>query len=282
MLSCEDTGASKNACFALSCLATNLEGHSRLLGNAHSDDVLKTLSILLSAEDSETGWFAAMTLRTLASQPKGCLRLREFPQVHTALKKIEQLSDVNPDLKEEVIITLEILKRLEPPDPPTITVLGSDLCHAEWNQVTTKSGFDVRYQLFEGSKCFYNGPKCQCELENLTPYTSYCFKVRAVTDGEESPFSEATTVTTEEDLPESPVNVRVIGVTISQLKLGWDPPENFNGVSKGYYVYQGKTMVEHTSELSAILSGLSANTTYDLQVCAATSKGKGPRANVSG
>lgn len=60
MLSCEDAGASKNACFALSCLATNLEGHSRLLQNVHSDDVLRTLAQLLSAQDSETGWFAAM------------------------------------------------------------------------------------------------------------------------------------------------------------------------------------------------------------------------------
>lgn len=60
MLSCDDTGASKNACFALSCLATNAEGHARLLKNIHSDNILRTLSELLSAEDSETGWFAAM------------------------------------------------------------------------------------------------------------------------------------------------------------------------------------------------------------------------------
>ena len=60
MLSCDDTGASKNACFALSCLATNSDGHSRLLNNVHSDDILKTLAILLNAEDPETGWFAAM------------------------------------------------------------------------------------------------------------------------------------------------------------------------------------------------------------------------------
>jgi len=60
MLCCDDTGASKNACFALSCLATNFEGHFRLLSNKHSEEILKTLSGLLNAEDSETGWFAAM------------------------------------------------------------------------------------------------------------------------------------------------------------------------------------------------------------------------------
>lgn len=60
MLSCDDTGASKNACFALSCLATSSDGHARLLSNVHSDEILKTLAELLNAEDNETGWFAAM------------------------------------------------------------------------------------------------------------------------------------------------------------------------------------------------------------------------------
>ena len=60
MLCCSDTGASKNSCFALSCLATNKEGHTRLLRNQHSEEVLKTLAELLSSEDTETGWFAAM------------------------------------------------------------------------------------------------------------------------------------------------------------------------------------------------------------------------------
>ena len=60
MLCCNDAGASKNACFALSCLATNKDGHTRLLMNTHSDDVLRTLASLLSSQDTETGWFAAM------------------------------------------------------------------------------------------------------------------------------------------------------------------------------------------------------------------------------
>ena len=44
-----------------------------------------------------------------------------FETVFLILQKIEGQADVNPDLKEEVVITLEILKRLEPPDPPCVT-----------------------------------------------------------------------------------------------------------------------------------------------------------------
>ncbi|XP_059146358.1 uncharacterized protein LOC131933809 [Physella acuta] len=282
MLSCTDTGASKNACFALSCLATNLDGHGRLLNNFHCETVVKTLSQLLSTEDDETGWFAAMTLRTLASQPKGCLKLREFPQVLMALKKIDQLKNVNSDLKDEVILTLEILKHLERPEAPSITVLGPTQCDAVWTPVETKSGFDVQYQLYEGNTCCYTGPACQFEVQSLTPNTTYHFKVRATTQVDISEFSDVTKVTTDEDFPEAPQNVRVIGVTATQLKICWESPEKFNGTSKGYYVYQGKNMLEHTSELSAIISGLTANTTYELQVCAATYRGKGPKSSCLG
>ncbi|KAL8562936.1 hypothetical protein ACOMHN_004628 [Nucella lapillus] len=282
MLSCEDAGASKNACFALSCLATNLEGHNRLLLNVHSDDVLRTLAQLLSAQDSETGWFAAMTLRTLASQPKGCLRLRENNHVICSLKLTEVQADVNPDLKEEVIITLEILKRLDRPAPPTVEVKGSDSLRMHWEPLTTKSGFAIKYQLYEGTRSIYDGPSCEFFVEGLKPSQHYLYKLRAYTEGDITAFSEPVPVTTEEDLPGPPSSVQVLGCTISQLKVGWEPPEQCNGVIKGYYVYQGRGMVEHTTDLTSIITGLSANTTYEVQVCAATSKGKGERSTVTG
>ncbi|XP_067664231.1 uncharacterized protein [Haliotis asinina] len=282
MLSCEDTGASKNACFALSCLATNSEGHSRLLNNAYVDEVLRTLSELLSAEDSETGWFAAMTLRTLASQPKGCLKLRENHTVHLALKAMEVREDMNPDLREEVIITLEILKRLEKPAPPHIEVTGPYSLHASWEKIVTKSGFDVRYQLFEGGHCVYNGRECSCDLDDLSPYTQYSLRMRACTEGDESQYSDTVQVTTDEAEPSAPLDLKILGSTITQLKVGWDPPEHPNGVLKGYYVFYGRNIVDHTTDVSIILTSLAANTSYEVQVCAATSKGKGERSSVIG
>ncbi|KAJ8300108.1 hypothetical protein KUTeg_021627 [Tegillarca granosa] len=206
MLSCNDTGASKNACFALSCLATNTEGHTRLLNNIHSDDILRTLSELLSADDSETGWFAAMTLRTLASQPRGCLRLRDHPQVIPALKSIERKTDVNADLKEEATTTLDVLK-------------------------------NVRRKC--GSKCVYTGKENFVEINGLQPCTQYTYKLRAYTEGDESPF-----------IPFAPENLRVLG----------------------------DKMVEHTYEMCSIITGLQASTSYDVSVCASTTKGKGAHA----
>lgn len=43
-------------------------------------------------------------------------------------------------------------------------------------------------------------------------------------------------------VPTAPINLRVLGCTITQLKIGWDPPEEVNGTLKGYYIYLGKIM----------------------------------------
>lgn len=55
-----------------------------------------------------------------------------------------------------------------------------------------------------------------------------------------SPLSESVTATTEESTPGPPTNVRILGCTTTQLKVAWDPPDDTNGVLKGYYVYNGK------------------------------------------
>lgn len=41
-------------------------------------------------------------------------------------------------------------------------------------------------------------------------------------------------------VPGPPVKLQVLGCTISQLKIGWEPPAQCNGIIKGYYVYLGK------------------------------------------
>ena len=51
-----------------------------------------------------------------------------------------------------------------------------------------------------------------------------------------------------------------------------------NGQLRGYFVYKDNTLIEQTNELSYIFSGLQPCTTYDVHVCASTSKGKGEKA----
>ena len=60
MLASKDSGCGKNACYALSCLASSDQGHKRLLLHTSSDLMLHLLAQQLSNEDGETAWFAAM------------------------------------------------------------------------------------------------------------------------------------------------------------------------------------------------------------------------------
>ena len=53
-------GCNKNACFALSCIAGSVDGVVRLLQHPTKENILHRLSVLLSTEDEETAWFAAM------------------------------------------------------------------------------------------------------------------------------------------------------------------------------------------------------------------------------
>eukprot|EP00058_Branchiostoma_floridae_P007032 XP_002592520.1 hypothetical protein BRAFLDRAFT_69036 [Branchiostoma floridae] len=282
MLCHGDTGSSKNACFAVSCLATSPDGHARLLGSRSCNELLTALGHLLKAEDGETGWFAAMTLRTLASVGKGVVRLRDHAEVLRSLKEMESREDVSPDLRDEVITTLEILKRLERPEAPRIEVRGSHSCEAAWEASTTKSGLPITYRLYEGNRIAYRGADLHCVVDGLQPYTQYSFRLQAATEGDGSPQSDPVIVRTEESIPGEPTGLRVINATTTQLKVCWSQPLRPNGVIKGYAVYQGKTQTESTQELSSIISGLQPQTTYDIHVCAITNKGKGPRSSVKG
>ncbi|XP_050389238.1 uncharacterized protein LOC126808515 isoform X1 [Patella vulgata] len=282
MLSCPDLGASKNACFALSCLATNDEGHSRLLKNPLIEEVLSVLSHLLKSEDSETGWFAAMTIRTLASQPKGCVKLRDNQPLQTALKLTAAEPDVNVDLKEEVEITLDILKRLEKPNLPVIEAINGSEVNIQWQEVKPKSGLEVSYQVLEGNRSVYKGQQCSCSVDGLQPATKYGFKLRCLTENDESPFTDVVFITTLEGAPGPPTNMRVLGCTITQLKIGWDPPDITNGQVKGYHVYQGGKQVDFTTDVTSIVTGLTPNSQFTVQVCAATARGKGEKASVVG
>ncbi|XP_074654877.1 uncharacterized protein LOC141908654 [Tubulanus polymorphus] len=284
MLASADSGASKNACFALSCLATTADGHSRILDNNFSNDVVSTLCSLLRSDDPETAWFAAMTIRTLASQPRGCIRLRDDKLVLQSLNKMLSMPSISPDLKDEVELALEILKKLEKPSPPSCEVTGSESVVINWDEIVTKSGLKVSYRIMEVSHCntVWVGDATCCKLEKLKPYTSYTYRLRAHTAGDDSPLSDPVTVTTDESAPSEVQNLHIAGCTTTQLKVMWEPPENRNGVLKGYYVYKGNALFEQTYEQTSIITGLPPSTVCEIYVCASTNRGKGPRTGTTG
>ena len=78
------------------------------------------------------------------------------------------------------------------------SVQGAHDVEASWMEVKTQSGFAVTYLLYDGFRCVYSGQGLGCHLTDLCPNTPHCFKLRAHTEGDDSPLSEGVTVTTHE------------------------------------------------------------------------------------
>ena len=101
-----------------------------------------------------------------------------------------------------------------------------------------------------------------------------------IEDGDKSPLSDTIEVVTEEALPSEPLNLRCTGSTTSMLKIMWDPPEKQNGIIKGYSIFNGQICLDQINDLMYIIHGLSPATSYEIYVCASTSKGKGAKAAI--
>lgn len=113
-----------------------------------------------------------------------------------------------------------------------------------------------------------------------------------------TPIDSATNTSHVFLVPPAVTNLQVVRVTMTAARISWEAP-NLEGCDsfKGYQIYLSKCEddkkmrillslvsddVEHecVSECVVTLSSLSASTTYQIDVCAVTNKGKGPRATI--
>lgn len=115
---------------------------------------------------------------------------------------------------------------------------------------------------------------------------SYTFRLSArnkVGFGEET----VKEVTTNEDVPSGyPQNIKAEGATTSTIQVSWQPvllAERNGQIVKYALQYKDINSPRSPSELfitapesTVILDGLRADTTYDIKMCAFTSKGAGP------
>ncbi|XP_052821544.1 uncharacterized protein LOC106871214 isoform X2 [Octopus bimaculoides] len=280
MLTCNDPSACKNACFALSCIFIKKWNQDIFLSSPCCIEILETLAKLLFSEDHETGWFAAVTLHTIAKFPRGCLQIRRHTTVETSMKNSLVNKD-NQDLVEEITSALKMIKRLEKPSPPRIRHIDSTWLEIEWNQVISKCGFIITYKIFIDQSCvnqITNG--CHCLIDSLKPSTKYRIQLQVTADEDESPLSESVSVTTAEEIPEAPKNLRLVAQTQNQVKLTWDPPSNCNTAVKYIILTECETQnyskKQTVMENISFINGLLPATNYILQVAAANRRGRGP------
>ncbi|CAN2390977.1 TMEM141 protein family [Pristimantis euphronides] len=278
MMSRADAGGSRNACYALTCLVTSQAGHQHVLKNQHFPQVLDTLCHLLQAEEPDSCWFAAITVKGISKFPLGVVRLRQHPTLELILNTIAASHMTGDELLQEVEVTLRNLQRLPQPDPPTAKILESGSVMVVWKECRPPSGLTVTYSLYDGDQLLYHGlsfsyiiPHCKPGHHRLT--------VVMETEGDRSPASANTPVTVVEPLPSRPTDFQAVGRTATRVKLTWNLPAVSSADIK-YVVYREEILVETTSNQSCIVGGLSPSTSYTFSLCSCNSRGHSPRVSV--
>ncbi|KAK2555544.1 Tyrosine-protein phosphatase Lar-like [Acropora cervicornis] len=267
MLHSGDSGCCKNACFALSCIASIAQGHRRVLEHNDINSAVEVLCSFLACKDEESVWFASMMLHTLACQKSGCLYLRTQPNVKLSLEMLLKRSNLKDDTKDEVEATVAILEKLPKPKPPNVKVESACSVVVTWEAIHPKSGLDVTYLLYQDKAVMYTGPKTTYIANDLTPATKYSFYLQACTDGDDSPLSDIVMILTLESVPSAPQRLRVLTKTTSQIKITWEAPAISNGVLRGYQVdVRGRTYNLDIQEDYFILSSLPPDTEFKFQV----------------
>eukprot|EP00118_Oscarella_pearsei_P015707 m.143387 g.143387 ORF g.143387 m.143387 type:complete len:597 (+) comp38385_c0_seq2:1159-2949(+) len=194
----------------------------------------------------------------------------------------------------------------EPSSPKhlTVSVLNSTTLLARWEPPLELNGVIEQYRLFCSSrgrqsndgasvavKNFY-GRLLTREIPGLRKYARYDLSVKTVNEwnGEElvGPPSSIVQVTTDEDAPSKPVNVRMETITdsASTLRVSWNEPLEPNGIIRKYAVFYQPKLSVGSSEMKAVggdqkemvIDGLVNYTPYVVQVQAHTVKA-GPMSN---
>uniref|UniRef100_H3B2E6 Fibronectin type III domain containing 3B n=1 Tax=Latimeria chalumnae TaxID=7897 RepID=H3B2E6_LATCH len=169
-----------------------------------------------------------------------------------------------------------------PPAPPRLecAAAGPQSLKLKWGESSTKvlCTDDMVYvlQIEDRNGRFipiYRGPSHTYKVQRLTESTCYSFRIQAVNNAGEGPFTEICTFSTTKSVPPAVKAPRVTQLEGNTCEVTWEaaPPMKGDPVS---YILQ--ILVERESEYKQVfkgedtafqISGLQANTDYRFRVC---------------
>jgi len=150
----------------------------------------------------------------------------------------------------------------------------------QWTASTDNVGV-TEYVIYQGTASVgsVSGTTLSFTHTGLTPDMTYSYTVKAKdAAGNVSSSSNSISVKTnvangpDTQAPTTPTNVTVTGVTSSSVSLSWTASTDNVGVT-GYDVYQGTSLALSVTGTTAIVTGLTPNTTYTFKVAAKDAAG---------
>ncbi|NXS88956.1 FND3B protein, partial [Erpornis zantholeuca] len=170
-----------------------------------------------------------------------------------------------------------------PPLPPRLecAAAGPQSLKLKWGDSSSKlhSTDDMVYilQIEDRNKRFipiYRGPSHTYKIQRLTESTCYSFRIQAVNDAGEGPFSEICTFCTTKSVPPAIKAPRVTQLGGNSCEVTWEMVPPMKGDPVGYVL---QVLVGRESEYKQVykgeettfhISGLQVNTDYRFRVCA--------------
>ncbi|KAG2466367.1 PTPRF phosphatase, partial [Polypterus senegalus] len=235
-----------------------------------------------------------LLLRTDEDVPSGPPRKVEVEAVNSTSIKVTWRSPV-PNKQHGQIRGYQVhyvkMDNGEPRGQPLIKDVM--LADAQWHPPVETFGPLHGYRLKYGRKdtevmttLEFSEKEDHFTITDIHKGASYVFRLAArnkVGFGEEI----VKEISISEDIPSGfPQNIATDGITSSTLQLSWSPPvlSERNGVIVKYTIlykdinspYNPSELIVMPPETSVTISGLKADTTYDIKIRAYTSKGPGP------
>ncbi|XP_055694224.1 cell adhesion molecule Dscam2 isoform X11 [Lutzomyia longipalpis] len=182
----------------------------------------------------------------------------------------------------------------QPPSDTICTTLTSQTIRVSWVSPPLESangiikGYKVVYApsdlwYDDKNKDYKKTASSDTVLHGLKKYTNYTMQVLATTSGGDGVRSAPIHCQTEQDVPESPTDVKASVMSNKAILVSWRPPTHPNGVILQYNVYvkgegsdaepTGQKVPAYQMSLEA--SGLEVNKPYEFWVTASTIIGEG-------
>ncbi|KAL1444292.1 hypothetical protein MTO96_007078 [Rhipicephalus appendiculatus] len=218
-----------------------------------------------------------------------------------SVRAFNQIGDGQPiyeTVKTLIESTPEPLVPMLPPvglkaivlSPNTVVLFWSDSTLASSQVITDNRFYTVRYKGHGQPKYrYFNSTNLNCMIDDLRPNTLYEFAVKVVKGRRESAYSMDVLNTTQEAAPSSPP--RDLTIVPSEdspttVNLHWQPPKQQNGMVTGYVILYTADNSQKDRDwvveavvgdrMSAVIKGLTTDTTYHFKIQARNSKGYGP------
>lgn len=261
--------------------------------------------------DHETGGYR-IVFQPMSDFPTA-LQVTPKEEVHGIKVNQIVLSDLTRDRNYEIVVIPFNSQGSGPPSPPATVYVGEAVPTGEPQDVVAEPvsstevrlnwkppqqsqqngdllGYKIFYFIMEASQDI-GDHKIEEELEVvpatytahslvfLDKYTKYRIQILAFNPAGDGPRSKPITVKTLQGLPGAPINLQFTDITMSSLKVSWDPPKKRNGEIVDYVVtYEtaelnetfSKQVKQKVSATNLVIQTLEEEVTYIFNVRAQT------------